>query len=147
MGKKQDKCEGSLSVKDKEKAKKLSREIYEDELERLHGELVKLQLWAQETGHKAIVLFEGRDAAGKGGVIKAITERVSPRVFRVVALPAPTDREKTQIYLQRYIQHFPAAGEIILFDRSWYNRAGVEQVMGFCSETDYVRFLQNVPIF
>ena len=130
-----------------DKSKKLSRKEYEKELERLHGELVKLQLWVQATGHKVIVLFEGRDAAGKGGVIKAISERVSPRVFQVIALPAPSDREKTQIYLQRYINHFPAAGEIVLFDRSWYNRAGVERVMGFCSDTEYVRFLQGVPIF
>ena len=129
------------------KSEKLSRSKYEKELERLHGELVKLQLWVQETGHKVIVVFEGRDAAGKGGVIKAITERVSPRVFQVVALPAPSDREKTQLYLQRYITHFPAEGEIMLFDRSWYNRAGVERVMGFCSDSEYMRFIQSVPGF
>ena len=112
---------------------KLSNKEYEAELFKLHAELVKLQRWVQEKGLKVIVVFEGRDAAGKGGVIKRITERVSPRVFRVVALPAPTEREKTQMYMQRYIPHFPAAGEVVLFDRSWYNRAGVERVMGFCS--------------
>ena len=130
-----------------EKKDKLSRKKYEKELRRLHGELVKLQLWVKATGHKVIVLFEGRDAAGKGGVIRAITERVSPRVFKVVALPAPSDREKTQMYLQRYISNFPAGGEIILFDRSWYNRAGVERVMEFCTETEYMRFIQSVPGF
>ena len=134
-------------AKKQDKPEKFSRKQYEKELEKLHGELVKLQLWVQATGHKVIVVFEGRDAAGKGGVIKAITERVSPRIFRVVALPAPTEREKTQMYLQRYINHFPAAGEIILFDRSWYNRAGVERVMGFCSDVEYARFLQNIPLF
>ena len=127
--------------------KDLSRKKYEKKLEKLHAELVKLQLWTKEKGLKIVVVFEGRDAAGKGGVIKAITERVSPRVFRVVALPAPTDREKTQMYVQRYIRHFPAAGEIVIFDRSWYNRAGVERVMGFCTKEEYVRFLQGAPIF
>jgi len=126
---------------------KISNKDFEKELARLQGELVKLQLWAKETGARAIVVFEGRDAAGKGGVIKRITERVSPRVFRVVALPAPTDREKTQIYLQRYISHFPAAGEIVLFDRSWYNRAGVEKVMGFCTDQEYEDFLEGAPGF
>ena len=125
----------------------LSTKKYEKELERLQGELVKLQLWVKHTGARAIVVFEGRDAAGKGGVIKRITERVSPRVFRVVALPAPTDREKTQLYVQRYITHFPAAGEIVLFDRSWYNRAGVERVMGFCTDTQYEDFLKGAPGF
>ena len=130
--------------KDK-KNNKLSTQQYESELERLQGELVKLQFWVRETGAKVIVVFEGRDAAGKGGVIKRITERVSPRIFRVVALPAPTDREKTQLYFQRYIKHFPAAGEIVLFDRSWYNRAGVERVMGFCTDHEYERFLKMAP--
>jgi polyphosphate kinase 2 (PPK2 family) len=112
---------------------KLGAKAYERELARLHGELVKLQLWVVAKGLKIVVVFEGRDGAGKGGVIKAITERVSPRVFRVVALPAPTEREKSQMYIQRYMRHLPAAGEIAIFDRSWYNRAGVERVMEFCS--------------
>ncbi len=131
----------------KEKKDRLSNKDYEKELERLQGELVKLQRWVKHTGARAIVVFEGRDAAGKGGVIKRITERVSPRVFRVVALPAPTDREKTQMYVQRYITHFPAGGEIVLFDRSWYNRAGVEKVMGFCTDSQYEDFLEGVPGF
>ncbi len=135
-----------MAKKDKKKDK-LSNKDYEKEIERLQGELVKLQLWAKATGARAIIVFEGRDAAGKGGVIKRITERVSPRVFRVVALPAPTEREKTQIYLQRYISHFPAAGEIVLFDRSWYNRAGVERVMGFCTDEEYENFLEGAPGF
>ncbi len=126
---------------------KLSKKDYEDELKKLQGELVKLQFWVRKTGAKVIIIFEGRDAAGKGGVIKRITERVSPRVFKVVALPAPTEREKTQLYLQRYLTHFPAAGEIILFDRSWYNRAGVERVMGFCNDHEYARFLKMAPAF
>lgn len=121
---------------------KLTRKEYEKELRELQIELCTLQEWVRHEGLRIIVIFEGRDAAGKGGAIKAITERVSPRVFRVVALPAPSDREKTQIYLQRYMQHFPAAGEIVIFDRSWYNRAGVEYVMGFCSEKQHQRFLQ-----
>ena len=127
--------------------KKLSNKDYEAELERLQGELVKLQLWVVEKGLKVIIVFEGRDAAGKGGVIKRIMERVSPRVFRLIALPAPTDREKTQLYVQRYLGHFPAAGEIVMFDRSWYNRAGVERVMGFCSDHEYERFLKMTPMF
>jgi polyphosphate kinase 2 len=118
---------------------------YEQELRRLHVELVKLQQWVVHKGLKACIVFEGRDGAGKGGTIKAITERVSPRVFRVVALPAPTEREKSQMYVQRYIRHMPAAGEIAIFDRSWYNRAGVERVMGFCSEEQVTRFLQLAP--
>ena len=130
-----------------QKPPKLEKEFYEDELERLQAELVKLQYWVKEVGLKVIVVFEGRDAAGKGGVIKRITERVSPRVFRVVALPKPTDREKTQMYTQRYIRHFPAAGEVVLFDRSWYNRAGVERVMGFCTDEEYIKFIQYVPTF
>ena len=112
----------------------MGRKEFERKLKPLHVELVKLQLWAQHTGLRAVVIFEGRDAAGKGGAIKAITERVSPRVFRIIALPSPTDREKTQMYVQRYMAHIPAAGEIVLFDRSWYNRAGVEHVMGFCTD-------------
>ena len=124
-----------------EKAK-LTRKEYEEEMRKLQIELCKLQEWVRHEGLRIIVIFEGRDAAGKGGAIKAITERVSPRVFRVVALAAPSDREKTQIYLQRYMQHFPAAGEIVIFDRSWYNRAGVEYVMGFCSKEQHQRFLQ-----
>jgi polyphosphate kinase 2 len=126
---------------------KLDKRTYEKTLAHLQAELVELQNWVRNTGAKIIVIFEGRDAAGKGGVIKRITERVSPRVFRVVALPALTDREKTQLYMQRYVTHFPAAGEIVLFDRSWYNRAGVEPVMGFCTQEEYIRFLQSVPFF
>jgi polyphosphate kinase 2 len=124
---------------------KLGRKDYERELEKLHVELVKLQRWTVSTGAKICIAFEGRDGAGKGGTIKAITERVSPRVFRVVALPAPTEREKSQMYVQRYLPHLPAAGEIVIFDRSWYNRAGVERVMGFCSEDDVTKFLMAVP--
>lgn len=127
--------------------KKIPNDVYEEELFRLQAELVKLQYWVKAQGLRVIVVFEGRDAAGKGGVIKRITERVSPRVFRVVALPAPSEREKTQMYIQRYLAHFPAAGEVVLFDRSWYNRAGVERVMGFCSEEEYIRFLQMTPLF
>ena len=126
--------------------KKLSNKEYEAALFELQAELVKLQDWVKEKGLRIVVVFEGRDAAGKGGVIKRITERVSPRVFRVVALPAPSEREKTQMYLQRYIQHFPAAGEVVLFDRSWYNRGGVERVMGFCTKKQYEDFLKYTPI-
>jgi polyphosphate kinase 2 len=129
------------------KKKKISNELYEKELARLQIELVKLQEWIKHKGLRVVVLFEGRDAAGKGGAIKRITESLSPRVCRVVALPAPTDREKTQWYFQRYIQHLPATGEMILFDRSWYNRAGVEKVMGFCSEAEYHEFLRSCPEF
>ena len=125
---------------------KMTRKEFEKELEALQTELVKLQLWVQATGAKICVLFEGRDTAGKGGVIKRITERVSPRVFRVVALPAPTEREKSQMYIQRYITHMPAAGEVVLFDRSWYNRAGVERVMGFATEEQVTGFLRIVPL-
>jgi polyphosphate kinase len=124
---------------------KMSAKAFESELERLQIELVKLQEWVKATGAKVCVLFEGRDAAGKGGIIKRLTERTSPRVFRVVALPAPTEREKSQMYIQRYLPHLPAAGEIILFDRSWYNRAGVERVMGFTSEAEVETFLRYVP--
>lgn len=123
----------------------LSRVEYERELNRLQGELVQLQYWIKRTGKRVVVVFEGRDAAGKGGIIKRLVDRVSPRVFRVTALPSPTDREKTQIYFQRYIEHFPAAGEILIFDRSWYNRAGVERVMGFCTDEQYERFLYVCP--
>ena len=125
---------------------KLKRKDYERELARLHVELVKLQLWVVHAGLKVCIVFEGRDGAGKGGTIKAITERVSPRVFRVVALPAPTEREKTEMYAQRYIPHLPAGGEIVIFDRSWYNRAGVERVLGFCTEDQAKRFLQMAPL-
>ena len=124
---------------------KLKAKEYEQALARLHVELVKLQQWVVHKGLKVCIVFEGRDGAGKGGTIKAITERVSPRVFRVVALPAPTDREKSQMYAQRYIPHFPAGGEVVIFDRSWYNRAGVERVMGFCTEEEAKRFLQLIP--
>src|SRR5271170_1547415 len=125
---------------------KLGAKEYERELAKLHGELVKLQLWVVDKGLKVAVVFEGRDGAGKGGVIKAITERVSPRVFRVVALPAPTEREKSQMYAQRYIPYLPAAGEVVIFDRSWYNRAGVERVMGFCTEEEARHFLRLAPL-
>ena len=124
----------------------LTRKEYEAELARLHVELVKLQDWVRQEKKKICVVFEGRDGAGKGGVIKALTERVSPRTFRVVALPAPTEREKSQMYLQRYVPHFPAASEIVIFDRSWYNRAGVERVMGFCTEREVEAFFAGVPL-
>jgi polyphosphate kinase len=130
-----------------QKAEKLPRKEFEKELEKLDAELVKLQYWVQHKKLKVVVVFEGRDAAGKGGVIKRITERVSPRVFRVVALPAPTEREQTQLYLQRYVRHFPAGGEVVIFDRSWYNRAGVERVMGFCAEPQVERFLKLCPLW
>jgi len=125
----------------------MSKKEFEKELERLQVELCRLQEWVKQKGQRVVVVFEGRDAAGKGGVIKRISERVSPRVFRVVATPAPTEREKSQLYMQRYIPHFPAAGEVILFDRSWYNRAGVEHVMGFCTQDEYERFLRVTPAF
>ena len=126
---------------------KLKREPYEREMRQLHGELVAMQEWVKATGAKICVAFEGRDTAGKGGTIKRITERVSPRVFRVVALPAPTERERSQMYMQRYVPHFPAAGEVVIFDRSWYNRAGVERVMGFCTQEETERFLDLAPSF
>src|SRR5215471_17531621 len=126
---------------------KLKRKDYEKELHKLQVDLCHLQEWVKETGARVIIVFEGRDAAGKGGTIKALTERVSPRVFRVVALPAPSDRQNSQLFMQRYIQHFPAGGEIVIFDRSWYNRAGVEYVMGFCSRADHERFLTLCPLF
>jgi polyphosphate kinase 2 len=124
---------------------KMPRKEYEKALHKLQVQLCHLQDWVKETGARVIIVFEGRDAAGKGGTIKALTERVSPRVFRLVALPAPSDREKTQMFFQRYMQHFPAAGEIIIFDRSWYNRAGVEYVMGFCTKEQHRRFLDLCP--
>lgn len=127
--------------------KGLTNKEYEKELSHLQAELCKLQDWVKHTGLRVIVVFEGRDAAGKGGVIRALTEKVSPRVFQVVALPAPSDREKTQMYLQRYVPHFPAAGEIVIFDRSWYNRAGVEYVMGFCTKQQHDQFLKLCPLF
>jgi polyphosphate kinase len=127
-------------------AGKMSRKEFEKELAKLQVELVRLQTWVKSTAARVIVIFEGRDTAGKGGVISRITARTSPRLYRHVALPAPSDREKTQLYIQRYIAHFPAAGEIVLFDRSWYNRAGVERVMGFCSDQEYERFLGMVPM-
>jgi polyphosphate kinase len=139
-------AKGAAAAGDEKRGKMKNKE-YEEQLKKLHAELVKLQLWVQHKGLRIVVVFEGRDTAGKGGVIKAITERVSPRVFRIVALPAPTEREKSQLYIQRYLTHFPAAGEVILFDRSWYNRAGVERVMGFCSEKDTERFLQLCPVW
>src|SRR6185369_8051458 len=124
---------------------RLKRKVYEKHLDKLHEELVSLQEWVKLKGLKVCIVFEGRDGAGKGGVIKAITERVSPRVYRVVALPAPTEREKSQMYIQRYIRHMPAAGEIVIFDRSWYNRAGVERVMEFCTAEQVKRFLTVTP--
>lgn len=131
---------------DNNKDKGLKRKEYEKTLGRLQEELCKLQYWVKYKGLRVIVVFEGRDAAGKGGTIRAITERVSPRVFRVVALPAPSDREKSQMYMQRYMAHFPGAGEIVIFDRSWYNRAGVEYVMGFCTEEQHAAFLKVCPV-
>src|SRR5689334_23290137 len=128
-----------------ESAARMKRKAYEKQLDKLQVELCHLQEWVKASRARIIILFEGRDAAGKGGTIKAITERVSPRVFRVVALPAPSDREKSQLFLQRYMQHFPAAGEIVIFDRSWYNRAGVEYVMGFCTDEQHRDFLKLCP--
>jgi len=130
-----------------DKKSKLKRKAYEKELRRLQAELCILQDWVKHKGLRVIVVFEGRDGAGKGGTIRAITERVSPRIFRLVALPAPSDREKTEMYIQRYLAHFPAAGEIVIFDRSWYNRAGVEYVMGFCTKEQHRRFLELCPLF
>ncbi len=156
MGKKAAVADGSRKKESQQKTiekktssvkEKLKRKDFEEELKHLQEELCYLQEWVKATGQRIVIVFEGRDAAGKGGTIKALTERVSPRVFRVVALPAPTEREKTQMYVQRYLAHFPAAGEIIIFDRSWYNRAGVEHVMGFCSDEQYKRFLDLCPMF
>lgn len=134
-----------VSKSPKTKPEKLKNKEFEKQLAKLEAELVKLQLWVKHKGLRVVVIFEGRDAAGKGGVIKRITERVSPRVFRIVALPAPTEREKSQMYIQRYIRHMPAAGEVVIFDRSWYNRAGVERVMCFCTEQEVARFLELCP--
>ncbi len=151
MGKKKDKKakknkqQAAVAENSDEAQPKLKRKGYEELLEPLQVELVKLQEWVKQTGAKIIVVFEGRDAAGKGGIIKAITERTSPRVFRIAALPSPSEREKSQMYIQRYLAHFPAAGEVILFDRSWYNRAGVERVMDFTPEDQVKRFLRYVP--
>jgi polyphosphate kinase 2 len=145
MLKDRDSTRGATTSGNGQPADKMKRKAYEKELRKLQIELCRLQDWAKETGARIIILFEGRDAAGKGGTIKAITERVSPRVFRVVALPAPSDREKTQMFMQRYIERFPAAGEVVIFDRSWYNRAGVEYVMGFCDEEQHQRFLDLCP--
>ena len=142
-GKKKEKRSADLPAE----KERLGRKEYDEELKQLHVELVKLQQWVVAKGLKVCVVFEGRDGAGKGGTIKALTERVSPRVFRVVALPAPSDREKTQMYGQRYLAQLPAAGEVVIFDRSWYNRAGVERVMGFCTEVQAERFLNVVPLF
>ena len=147
MAKKHKKTKPAKQAAHDNKKGKLSRKYYEQELEKLQGELVKLQFWVRKTGAKVIIVFEGRDAAGKGGVIKRITERVSPRVFKVIALPAPSEREKSQLYIQRYLKHFPAAGEVVMFDRSWYNRAGVERVMGFCTDREYQRFMRLAPGF
>jgi len=124
----------------------MKRKKYEAEIRRLQVQLCHLQRWVKEKGLRVVIVFEGRDGAGKGGTIRALTERVSPRVFRVVALPAPSDREKSQMYVQRYLTHFPAAGEVVIFDRSWYNRAGVERVMGFCTDDEYERFLELCPV-
>jgi polyphosphate kinase 2 len=140
------KGDGGPAVDEATAGKKLKRKDYDKELAKLHVELVRLQEWVKYKGLKICIVFEGRDGAGKGGTIKAITERVSPRVFRVIALPAPTEREKSQMYIQRYLPHLPAAGEVVIFDRSWYNRAGVERVMGFCSEEAAEKFLKAVPL-
>jgi polyphosphate kinase 2 len=142
MGKHKAKKDGEAAA---EPDSPMGRKEYERELKRLHGEVVALQEWVKTSGTKICILFEGRDTAGKGGTIKAITDRVSPRTFRVVALPAPTERERSQMYFQRYMPHLPAAGEVVIFDRSWYNRAGVERVMGFCSDHQADRFLEAAP--
>ena len=140
-----DESAGQPGSEPAEPGAKMKTKDYEREMRRLHGELVAMQEWVKATGAKICIVFEGRDTAGKGGTIKRITERVSPRVFKVVALSAPTEREKSQMYVQRYMQHFPAAGEVVIFDRSWYNRAGVEPVMGFCTPEQTQRFLDQVP--
>jgi polyphosphate kinase 2 len=146
MSRDKDKHKKNGKDKNDKDSEELSNKDYEKELKKLHIELVKLQEWVKHKGLKVCIVFEGRDGAGKGGTIKAITERVSPRVFRVIALPAPTEREKSQMYMQRYVRHFPAAGEITIFDRSWYNRAGVERVMGYCTEEQVHDFLKAVPL-
>ncbi len=147
MAKKNVGTKGAAKAKTKKASGELSGKDYAREMKKLHVELVKLQEWVKLKGLKVCIVFEGRDGAGKGGTIKAITERVSPRVFRVIALPAPTEREKSQMYAQRYLPHLPAAGEVVIFDRSWYNRAGVERVMGFCSDEQVKGFLNVVPLF
>jgi polyphosphate kinase 2 len=138
---------GKSSKSGKSDPDRLDRQVYEDELFRLQAELVKLQEWVRATGQRLIVVFEGRDAAGKGSAIKRVTEYLNPRIARIVALPTPTERQRTEWYFQRYVEHLPAAGEIILFDRSWYNRAGIEHVMGYCNPEEYQRFLRQCPIF
>ena len=145
--KKKSKEHASSKTKEQRRPAKMKRKDYEKELEKLQIELVRLQEWVKQSGARIVVIFEGRDAAGKGGIITRITERVSPRVFHVVALPAPSDREKTQIYVQRYMAHMPAAGEITIFDRSWYNRAGVEKVLGFCTSKQHEKFLRYCDRF
>ena len=142
-----DKVQAKKLPKQSQDSQKLPRRVYETELFRLQGELVRLQEWMRSTGARIVVIFEGRDAAGKGGTIKRVAEFLNPRVARIAALPAPTERERTQWYFQRYVDHLPAAGELVLFDRSWYNRAGVEHVMGFCTKEEYSRFLHQCPIF
>ena len=141
------KDQGKKSAQQLNGVQKLPRRLYETELYRLQGELVKMQEWARAEGARIVIIFEGRDAAGKGSTIKRVAEYLNPRIARIVALPAPTERERTQWYFQRYVEHLPAAGELALFDRSWYNRAGVEHVMGFCTPTEYSRFLHQCPIF
>ena len=141
----QDAVDAGASTSSAASSTPMTRKEYEREMRRLHGELVAMQEWVKATGARICIVFEGRDTAGKGGTIKRITERVSPRVFKVVALSAPTEREKSQMYIQRYLSHFPAAGEVVIFDRSWYNRAGVERVMGFCTPAQTDRFLEQVP--
>src|ERR1044071_3394840 len=145
MSRNQDKHKKNDKDKNDQEVEELSNKDYAKELKKLHVELVKLQEWVKHKGLKICVVFEGRDGAGKGGTIKAVTARVSPRVFRVVALPAPTEREQSQMYIQRYLPTLPSGGEIVIFDRSWYNRAGVERVMGFCSEEEVKRFLSIAP--
>jgi len=147
VGKKKNESKTDPEKKSQKNQKKLKRKFYEKELRKLQVELVKLQEWIKHKGLKVVVIFEGRDAAGKGGVIKRITQTLNPRICRVVALGTPTEKEKTQWYFQRYVQHLPAAGEMVLFDRSWYNRAGVERVMGFCTEEEYKEFLRSCPEF
>ncbi len=147
MAKKKNGTKTESEQKNNKQKKKLKRKFYEKELRKLQVELVKLQEWIKHKGLKVVVIFEGRDAAGKGGVIKRITQTLNPRICRVVALGTPTEKEKTQWYFQRYVQHLPAAGEMVLFDRSWYNRAGVERVMGFCTEEEYKEFLRSCPEF
>ena len=147
MSRKTKKKQAESKEEVRDPGKKISNKKYEMELARLQVELVKLQEWIKESGDRVVIIFEGRDAAGKGGTIKRITEALNPRICQVVALPAPTEREKTQWYFQRYVPHLPAAGEIVILDRSWYNRAGVEKVMGFCSDTEYKEFLRSCPEF